>query len=105
MEMVRRAQSGINKVTTASVEEYETENLAVTKSTLKRTTSKADLDNHDSKKKKKQKVDEETSLDSLGDVMAFGNTLKSRYGPESEENEEMKSELLVIYSYDKYSLL
>lgn len=99
MEMVRKAQHGINEVT-ASVEEYETETLAVSKSTLKRTKSKADLENYN-KKKKKQKLQEDSqvSLDSLQDVMAFGNKLQSQYGPESEENEQMKSELLVKTLY------
>lgn len=97
MEMVKRAQRGINNVV-SSVEDYETQSLEVSKSSpRKRTPSKAVLvESGGNKKKKKQKLNHsEQSLESFQDVMEFGSLLKSRYKLDSEQNERMKNELTV----------
>lgn len=96
MEMVKRAQTGINSVV-SSVEDYETQSLEVSKSSSKkRTTNKAVLESS-SKKKKKQKINNHSnqSLESFQDVMEFGSLLRTRYKLDSEQNERMKNELTV----------
>lgn len=105
MEMVKRAQRGINNVV-SSVEDYETQSLEVSKSSpRKRTPSKAVLvESGGNKKKKKQKLNHsEQSLESFQDVMEFGSLLKSRYKLDSEQNERMKNELTVTFSTLAYS--
>lgn len=90
MEMVRRVQPNVEQ---PNIGEYETQSLQVSKynsNSIKRTTSEADLESHNIKKKKQK-----TSDQHFESVMEFGNFLKQKYGPESEHNELMKAELLV----------
>lgn len=98
MEMVKRSQRHTQAMT--NNDEYEARSLAVSKNhhhkAIKRTTSNADLDLHNIKKKKQKINEQEQDLESLQVVVAFGNLLQQRYGPESETNEAMKSELMVI---------
>jgi hypothetical protein len=98
MEMVRRAQQHTTQPT-ATNDEYEAHSLAISKNhntLIKRTTSSADLETYNMKKKKQKISDEEQYLEPLQAVMLFGNSLQQRYGPESENNEVMKAELMVI---------
>lgn len=101
MEMVKRVQLNQNKPASNN-DEYEAQSLQVSKSFNKRTTSHADLD-IPSLKNKKQKLSED-NIDTLRSVMEFGNTLKTRYGPQLEKNKQMNSELLVKEKHEHISL-
>lgn len=96
MEMVRRVQSNVDQ---PSLDEYEAQSLQVSdhrNTSTKRTISEADLESHNYKRKK-QKASDHLAY-SFEAVMKFGNSLKQKYGPDSEHNESMKAELLVMFA-------
>ncbi|KAI9349356.1 CTLH/CRA C-terminal to lish motif domain-containing protein [Pilaira anomala] len=107
MELVKRAQID----TTKSIsnhhddDEYEAQSLQVSKNnhdqSNKRTTAHADLDASNNSKNKKQKLNQ--TLVTLQDAIKFGNTLRTRYGPELEKNKSMNSELLTAFSTLAYT--